>query len=140
VNDTLGHKAGDDLLVSVGRRLEACAQARDLVARLGGDEFAVLLHGSDATARVESEARRILDVLRSPVASEGALIQTHISIGIAISNADQSASAVLRRADMAMYAAKRGGGGRYALFERAHEEFMASKRLIECRDALQEAS
>jgi diguanylate cyclase (GGDEF)-like protein/PAS domain S-box-containing protein len=111
VNDTLGHDAGDDLLILVAARLRACVRSEDLLARLGGDEFAVLIPHADA-AQAVTVARRILEHLRQPVELRGQLIYLDGSIGIAVSSEElEPFSDLLTHADIAMYRAKSTGGG-----------------------------
>ena len=116
VNDSLGHDAGDRLLLAVGERLRACVRPGDTTARLGGDEFAVLLAGSPGREEVEGVARRILQAFEVPFTLEQDFL-VGISIGIVISE-DPGATGVelLRQADVAMYAAKDAGKARYAFF------------------------
>ncbi|WFE28622.1 diguanylate cyclase [Solwaraspora sp. WMMD791] len=110
VNDTLGHSAGDQVLIEVARRL--CQGATDdLVARLGGDEFAVLLTGPTAPARAEHHARQILQVLRDPMDLDGIRISLRASAGLATADGNTSTEELLRRADVAMYQAKEHGQG-----------------------------
>lgn len=110
VNDTLGHSAGDQVLVEVARRLDRAA-AGDLVARLGGDEFAIVLTGHAAPARAEHQAARILQVLRDPMDLDGIRISLRASAGLATANGNASTEELLRRADVAMYQAKESGRG-----------------------------
>ena len=120
VNDSFGHAAGDALLREVGRRLRTCIRGADTAARLGGDEFAVLLEGVQALT-VVNVADRILQALASPFAVEGNEVFVRASVGIAFGDADRrdprSAAELLRNADVAMYAAKETGKGRYEVFE-----------------------
>ncbi|WP_328470563.1 EAL domain-containing protein [Actinoplanes sp. NBC_00393] len=109
VNDTLGHGAGDVLLTTVAERLSGCVRAGDTVARLGGDEFVVLLAGLDA-AEAELSAQRMIAALAEPVIADGHDLLVRASIGLATSGAGDDAGELLRRADIAMYAAKHGGG------------------------------
>jgi diguanylate cyclase (GGDEF)-like protein len=109
INDTLGHNAGDALLVAVGRRLAANVTPRDTVARLGGDEFVVVLDGTDPTG-ADIAVRRILDGLSVPFWADGHELLVSASIGIADGRNGDNASELLRQADVAMYAAKRQGG------------------------------
>ncbi|MFC0529447.1 putative bifunctional diguanylate cyclase/phosphodiesterase [Phytohabitans kaempferiae] len=110
VNDTLGHAFGDKLLVEVGERLGAAATDNGaVVARLGGDEFAILLEHLPAPATAIHRARRILDCLREPVALAGMQVTVQASAGIALAGPGVSAGELLRRADVAMYQAKRAG-------------------------------
>lgn len=115
VNDILGHHAGDQMLVEVARRLRACVRPNDTVARLGGDEFVVLLTGS---ADAETVAERIVESLNVPVWIEGSMLRPSLSLGLASMNEDAvGASELLRRADVAMYAAKAAGKNRYMRFQ-----------------------
>jgi diguanylate cyclase (GGDEF)-like protein len=117
VNDGFGHAVGDDLLVAVSARLAACMRSGDVVARLGGDEFAVLLEGTDERAAVQT-AERLIDALGMPLALGGATIPLRASVGIAVASpGTSSVGEVLRNADVAMYAAKEAGKGRFAIFE-----------------------
>nr|WP_296076525.1 GGDEF domain-containing protein [uncultured Actinoplanes sp.] len=111
VNDTLGHAAGDALLVAVADRLRESVRGADLPARLGGDEFAVLLHGSLDDA--EQTARRILSGLRTPVPIGGLDVTANASIGVAAASPGSDVESLLHDADLAMYAAKSGGKGTY---------------------------
>ncbi|MGN9812379.1 putative bifunctional diguanylate cyclase/phosphodiesterase [Micromonospora sp. BQ11] len=109
VNDTLGHAAGDQVLVQVAGRLDAAAQDGDLVARLGGDEFAVLLRGLPAPAVAAHRAESLLAVLHEPFDLDGMRISVEASGGIATAPASGGMAELLRRADVAMYQAKRAG-------------------------------
>ena len=122
VNDSLGHAAGDRLLVAAAVRLGVCVRASDTVARLGGDEFAVLIE--DATGDMASvAAERITAALRAPFELEGKEVFVTASLGIAFAEAGSTASELLRNADMAMYTAKGRGKGRSERFEtRMHRE------------------
>lgn len=107
VNDTLGHAAGDIVLTAIAERLRKVSRAGDLVARLGGDEFAILLldAGDEDAATV---ATRVAACADSSIAVDGVLLNVDISTGIAVGPRDgQEADALMRRADIAMYAAKR---------------------------------
>ncbi|MEO5986311.1 MAG: EAL domain-containing protein [Candidatus Limnocylindria bacterium] len=123
INDSLGHSAGDALLVAVGRRLERILRPADTAARLGGDEFAVLLEDV-LTETPQAVAARLLEAFERPFSIIGKQVQVHVSIGIA---QDPTGSAgpeeLLRNADLAMYVAKQRGKGRYELYEdRMHEQ------------------
>ncbi|GGM30259.1 hypothetical protein GCM10011608_13620 [Micromonospora sonchi] len=109
VNDTLGHAAGDQTLVQVAERLRAAAQAEDLVARLGGDEFAVLLRALPAPAVAAHRAETLLAALHEPFDIDGMRISVEASGGIAAAPATGGMVELLRRADVAMYQAKRAG-------------------------------
>jgi len=121
VNDTLGHDAGDALLREVGQRIQEALRASDTVARLGGDEFAVLLPGDDQESAVGA-ARKLLAALAAPVTLRDQGIVAGGSIGIALyPDHGEDAATLLRRADVAMYAAKRAGTG-YALYTPDHDQ------------------
>ncbi|MEH1055044.1 bifunctional diguanylate cyclase/phosphodiesterase [Micromonospora sp. CPCC 206171] len=109
VNDTLGHAAGDQVLMQVADRLRAAAQAEDLVARLGGDEFAVLLRGLPAPAVAAHRAEALIGALHQPLDVDGMRISVEASGGIAVAPASGGMPELLRRADVAMYQAKRAG-------------------------------
>ncbi len=131
INDSLGHAAGDQLLVQVAERLHGCVRREDTVARIGGDEFTILLEGlSDETAAFQT-AERIQEALSEPVRLEGHQVRTTSSVGIALSDAgNRNAEELLRDADLAMYRAKSLGGGRYAVFqEELHRKAMQALSL-----------
>jgi diguanylate cyclase (GGDEF)-like protein len=109
VNDTLGHSAGDRVLQEVARRLAAAASTEDLVARLGGDEFAVLLVGLPAPAVALHRAQTMLAALAPPVELDGMRITVEASAGVATAASRGGVVELLRRADVAMYQAKRDG-------------------------------
>jgi diguanylate cyclase (GGDEF)-like protein len=116
VNDRLGHGAGDELLVQVARRLEAQLRGSDTVARLGGDEFTVLCEGVPDEAAAMTLAVRMCAAVAEPVALAEGRAEVSAAVGVAIARAgDEHGATLLRRADAAMYDAKRGGRGRAAL-------------------------
>jgi diguanylate cyclase (GGDEF)-like protein/PAS domain S-box-containing protein len=119
VNDSLGHKIGDQLLKAVGERLITCVRASDTVARLGGDEFTLLTESVRRMEDATDLAVRIAAVLTRPFTLEGRDVFLNTSVGIAISGGDEPADDVLRNADLAMYQAKNGGKARYAVYEPA---------------------
>ena len=117
VNDRFGHAEGDRLLVAVADRLRSATRAGDTVARLGGDEFAVIVEESDPT-EAQAAADRILAALRESFDLGDREATVRASIGIAIHDVDGGdADEVLRRADIAMYAAKARGGDGHATYE-----------------------
>jgi diguanylate cyclase (GGDEF)-like protein/PAS domain S-box-containing protein len=117
VNDSLGHEAGDLLLVEVADRLRRVLRPGDVVARLGGDEFVVLAHGVVQVPTAVALADRIAEALRRPVLLPGDRESyASASIGIAIAGTDDAPETLLRDADTAMYQAKAAGGGSHALF------------------------
>ena len=108
VNDNLGHPIGDDLLIAVAHRLLTCVRGGDTVARLGGDEFAVLIEGSAEAA--ERVGRRVVEAFEEPFVLGGHELLIRASVGLAIADLAEpglSAEELLRRADTAMYSAKR---------------------------------
>ena len=109
VNDTLGHVAGDQVLAEVGRRLASAATPGDLVARLGGDEFAILFLGLPAPAVAVPRAQAILATLDQPMEIDGMRLVIEASAGVALAPSRGGIEELLRRADVAMYEAKRGG-------------------------------
>jgi diguanylate cyclase (GGDEF)-like protein len=120
VNDTLGHQAGDELLVQVAARLTAAVRPSDTVARFGGDEFAVLLDGLVSAASARRTAERILAALRAPCTVAGREVAVGASIGIACGvPGHTSPDELLRQADTALYRAKGAGKGQAVVFESA---------------------
>ncbi|MGD9998642.1 MAG: putative bifunctional diguanylate cyclase/phosphodiesterase [Ilumatobacteraceae bacterium] len=118
VNDGLGHEAGDRLLEEVSSRVLAVVRSGDTVARLGGDEFAVLVEESrHVAAEAEAIADRILQSLSAPIVLGEHEVTLSASVGIAIADADTTASSLLRDADVAMYRAKSSGRSRWVVYE-----------------------
>lgn len=116
VNDSLGHAAGDAVLVEVARRLKAAVRVTDLVSRLGGDEFAVLAEAAGSLHDVHELSGRILQALRQPhELSGGHRASATPSIGVAIFDGIESSKALCERADTAMYLAKTSGKARHVL-------------------------
>jgi diguanylate cyclase (GGDEF)-like protein len=116
VNDSLGHVAGDRLLIDVARRLSDCLRRGDTAARIGGDEFAILLGDIGNPARAPRVAERVIAALSEPFSVLGREVFVSASIGIAYGQ--NHAQDLLRNADVAMYRAKRSGeAGAYATFE-----------------------
>jgi diguanylate cyclase (GGDEF)-like protein len=114
VNDGLGHDAGDELLVAVAHRLQACVRPEDTVARLGGDEFAILLDRAETPEVAAAAARRVLDGLRTPFTLRGNQVPVSASLGVAL-GAESELDDLLREADIAMYMAKAHGKARFEL-------------------------
>jgi diguanylate cyclase (GGDEF)-like protein len=120
VNDTLGHHAGDQVLIAVAERLKAALGPEDVVARLGGDEFAVLFGGLPAPAVAAHRAEVVLSGLYEPIEVDGMRISVEASGGIAVAPGTGGVVELLRRADIAMYQAKRSGQ-RIAVYARARD-------------------
>jgi len=131
VNDSLGHAAGDRLLVEVAERLLNATRGCDTVARLGGDEFAVLLKKVQSEGDPAVVAERIAAALRQPFVLDGKEMFVGTSIGIARSIPGDSAEDLLRNADLAMYEAKSRGKGIYRLFEPSMHEIARERLEIE---------
>lgn len=118
VNETLGHNAGDELLVAVSGRLRDCLRKPDTAARLGGDEFAVLLQELERTQEAELVAQRIARALERPFMVRASEVRVHASIGVALTRSDAAIPEVLlRNAEVAMYAAKTAGKDRVVVFK-----------------------
>ena len=117
VNDTLGHAAGDQLLAAIADRIRAELRTTDVAGRLGGDEFAVLLRGVSRAAEATKVAQRLVQVVGDPVIIAGQRVTVDASIGIVLTCPGvRDPADLMRRADIAMYRAKRNGRGRYELF------------------------
>jgi diguanylate cyclase (GGDEF)-like protein/PAS domain S-box-containing protein len=131
VNDTLGHAAGDELLLSVAERLQACLRTSDTAARLGGDEFAILIENTTNTDGAVLVAERIKDILHSSFSICGNEVFVGTSIGIATTvTGSENPDELLRNADTAMYMAKNQGKNRYVVFENEmHEALIKRVRL-----------
>jgi diguanylate cyclase (GGDEF)-like protein len=123
INDSLGHAAGDELLVAVAERLRSCLRPGDVVARLGGDEFAIVVANCTEHSIAEAVAGRIIEVLREPFHVCSIDVVIAASIGIALTEPGAAEpGALLRNADAAMYAAKAKGKGRFEFFvENMHQ-------------------
>ncbi len=119
VNDSLGHAAGDALLIAAAGRLRACLRPQDSAARLGGDEFVVLVENIVSPYDLEVVASRILQEMERPFEVFGHEVRAGASIGAAVAGPDHLTSdLLLRDADFAMYRAKQAGGGRYEIFDK----------------------
>ncbi|MBA2779465.1 diguanylate cyclase domain-containing protein [Billgrantia kenyensis] len=119
VNDTLGHDAGDLVLREVGRRMRECLRASDTAARLGGDEFALILPGPRSLDDLERVLGRIIESLARPFDCQGREASIAGSVGVATIDGEEGISVdeLLRRADLAMYQAKRAGGNAWRRYE-----------------------
>ncbi|BBD40507.1 hypothetical protein Amn_53870 [Aminobacter sp. Y103A] len=132
VNDTLGHAAGDSLLVETASRIRTLLRRSDLVARLGGDEFAILLRGALSRADVQALAKRIIQAISEPHAYEGHKLSIGASLGAAIAPADaREAGTLLKCADLALYRSKRDGKGAFHFFEPEMDAEMRDRRELE---------
>ena len=116
INDTYGHQAGDEALVTFARVLGRNVLGRDIVARLGGDEFVVVLTRVQRTSDAITVAERILEDLQAPRGIAGVDMTLRTSIGIALAEKPTHSAAILYRADQAMYEAKRQSGSRWSVY------------------------
>jgi diguanylate cyclase (GGDEF)-like protein len=141
INDTLGHRIGDMLLVEVAQRLKYALGSEDILARLGGDEFAVVLPSYESRAGLERVATGIVDAVTQPYEIDGHRIRSTVSIGIAIGPSDgKNADDLLMAADLALYAVKSSGRGTYRFYEQAMIEEVKERRQIETdlREAIEQ--
>ena len=131
INDTLGHPAGDALLIEAGRRVQHAARGH-FVARLGGDEFVVLQVVGDDRNAIDRLAREILETMAQPLTIDGNEFAPSTSIGIAIAPQDgEDGGTLLRNADLALYRAKEAGRGTFAFFEESLNERAQQRRQLE---------
>jgi diguanylate cyclase (GGDEF)-like protein/PAS domain S-box-containing protein len=130
VNDSLGHVAGDRLLIEVAARLRSCLRPADTLARLSGDEFAILLEDLGAISGAMAVAERIKHVFEAPVEIDSVEVFTRTSIGIAFGRGTPSPEELIGDADAALYAAKSRGKGRYEVFEPYMREAVVSRRQL----------
>jgi diguanylate cyclase (GGDEF)-like protein len=135
VNDSLGHAAGDDLLVEIALRLNDVLQrhsAAHTLARLGGDEFTVLLEELDSPERAMQIGELLIDALRTPILIDGQEIYAGASIGVTnITGAEESPETLLRNADLAMYRAKSLGRGRVELYDTGLHDIAVERLRLE---------
>lgn len=128
-NDTLGHEAGDLVLVEMTQRMRECLRGGDTIARIGGDEFVLLLLGLNRMRECQAALRRILDVVRQPVLIGDHQISLTASIGLTLFPVDDAdPDTLLRHADQAMYQAKEGGKDRSHLFDPEHDRRIRAHR------------
>jgi diguanylate cyclase (GGDEF)-like protein len=132
VNDTLGHPAGDRLLNEVADRLRGVVREVDTITRLGGDEFAIAQSGVAQPRSADTLARRVIEALSLPYDIDGQLVAVGASVGITLADHnDLDVDQLLRRADMALYAAKRHGRGTWRWFEPAMDIEAQTRRGLE---------
>ncbi|MFA7019347.1 MAG: GGDEF domain-containing protein [Sphaerochaetaceae bacterium] len=118
INDTYGHKVGDGVLVTIGKRLLTCIQETDFVARLGGDEFAILIENIEDVSSAEDLAKKIGRVLQESMCIDTIVCKISSSIGIAVyPDAGKDSETLLKNADSAMYEVKRGEKGGIRIFK-----------------------
>ncbi len=132
INDSFGHRAGDELLKEVARRLNGIVRSADTVARLGGDEFVLVLGDTADRAEIDAIARRVVEALEHPVMIADVSVHASPSIGIAFYPQDAgTAEAVVAHADAAMYVAKQRGRGNVQYFEAAMAGVMQDRVRLE---------
>jgi diguanylate cyclase (GGDEF)-like protein len=132
INDTLGHPAGDELVRQTAARLKHTIREVDTVARLGGDEFAIILLDVPDVGSAEDIAERLLLKLREPFRLIDDQVFVSASVGIALSSgSDTDADDLLRKADIALYEAKKNGRGRYEVFAGDMDDLLLRKRKVE---------
>ncbi len=139
VNDTLGHRAGDDLIQAVGQRLHEMLGDGDTLARLGGDEFAIIHHHAPGITAVLELSQRLIDAIGKPFDIFGSEAFVGVSIGIATAEGNEAdAHELTRKADIALYEAKATGRNRAVVFEESMNEFLQNRKTIEVelREAL----
>ena len=131
VNDSVGHTAGDELLITVSQRLRDVLRPSDTAARLGGDEFAILLEGLAGIDEAREITQRVMDTFETPFFIGGTEAAVRASIGVTVvSDGRVDAEGLLRNADAAMYSAKNHGKGCYRVFEPSmHSEAVARLEL-----------
>ena len=139
INDTLGHAAGDQLLIDVAVMLQDCLRPGDTVARLGGDEFAILLEDAGGDFGAVAVAERVCTKLRGRLSVQGQDVYLRASVGVAVAEDGSDGDGLLRSADLAMYRAKEAADGGFALYDPGmHEQLVKRVRLEgELRDALE---
>ncbi|MCS0604100.1 EAL domain-containing protein [Streptomyces sp. LP11] len=139
VNDTIGHQAGDELLVQAARRLQDAVRHGDTASRLGGDEFAALIVGDGSRDRAARErnilelADRLRSTLSQPYAIDGNDVRVNASIGVAFAEPGLGAGELLRNADLAMYRAKSAGKGRVELYRPQMQQDVVRKAELATR-------
>jgi diguanylate cyclase (GGDEF)-like protein len=131
VNDTLGHHAGDLLLVESARRIRKCLRETDTIARLGGDEFITILPELDGYPHVEGVAQNILQELNKPFTLGNNIVYNSASIGITVYPDDaQDAESLLKHVDQAMYVAKEEGRNRFGYFTESMQHEVMKKQVL----------
>jgi diguanylate cyclase (GGDEF)-like protein len=141
INDTLGHRIGDMLLIEVANRLQRSLQHGEVLARLGGDEFAIVMPSFASRASLATSARNIVETIALPYDIDGHRIRTTVSIGIAVGPKDGiNADDLLMAADLALYAVKTTGRGTYCFYEHSMNEELNDRRQIETdlREAIEQ--
>lgn len=131
VNDSLGHSAGDAVLVAIADRIRTSVRSEDLVGRFGGDEFAVMVRDTTSDLELAATADRLIEIIREPILVRGTTVIPTCSIGIAASSGSDDVESVLRHADAALYEAKAKGRDRYEFFDDAHRQSLTERLHLE---------
>ena len=139
VNDSLGHTAGDALLKAIAERLRSLLRPEDTIARLGGDEFAILVEDVRLPDDLLALAERVLAAFAAPFEVVDRQVTVHCSVGVVVESTNRTGDEMIRDADVAMYRAKVGGRGSYALFEPSMQAEVAARMELELdlRDAVE---
>ena len=137
VNDTMGHRVGDELLAAVAVRLEAAIRATDTAARLGGDEFALLIDDAADAEAVDTFAERIVAAFTEPFTLSESKVITSATVGVATSEDSEDVDELLRHADLALYAAKAAGKRRWRHYHDSLTSGMMQRREVQA--ALEDA-
>jgi len=137
VNDTLGHAAGDELLIQAARRLRSCLRSNDLVARFGGDEFVICIDDAESIGDYETVVHKLLESMRYPFHVAGRNVTITASIGVAFGEAGDDALDLIRDADAAAYVSKSEGRNTYAVFDQSIRDAMF--RQLESEQSLRAA-
>ncbi len=142
INDTLGHDAGDRVIVELARRIRGAVREADIVARIGGDEFVVALTQLRAETQIEAVASQVFDQLRGRVEVDGSTVHVTVTAGVSVFPGDGiDGQTLMKKADIALYAAKARGRDTYEVYQPAMTQ-AADQRLVletELRDALAES-
>ena len=141
VNDSFSHATGDQLLVAIAARLSDVLSPGDTIARLGGDEFTLVHDGMTSPERARAKAQTVCEILQHPFHLAGQRVFAGASIGICLSEPGMTPEELLRNADIAMYDAKRHGGGGYALFDQTMHQRVVTRvtRESELRKAVEQS-
>ena len=136
INDSMGHDAGDALLIQVAQRLEENMRSEDMIARLGGDEFAIVLHNLSDYQQAGRIAQKIINIFETPYVIKQKPLRMHTSIGITTYPQDQLSrkpdpEALVKQADSAMYQAKHNGRGNYQYFSKDMQEVAVMRSIME---------
>jgi diguanylate cyclase (GGDEF)-like protein len=132
VNDSLGHAAGDDLLMEVARRLRSAVRSSDTLARFGGDEFVLLINDVSAVAQIEGVIRAVCECLTKPIDLGDLEVHVSLSVGVSLYPSDGTdRETLLKHADVAMYQAKRAGRNGFQFYAPAMNAFTRDRLVLE---------